>query len=219
VSWRRDGTRLAASEEMITWSVVKKMTAKGETTDEVAAFPGSTVDGACAEAGPPAWFALRGLAPEGSEMHHARSRHPAPPRAPILVICAGGILGLVTVLASACNAVSGPRSVALALASGLTIGGGLLGQIAAALLPGLRIAWRRGFQHGLEAGLRAQAIPGQCRALAVVPPAIPAQPGAEAADNRPGQARSEASPPRERGRLSTPPQRQRGRGRDDRGPH
>jgi len=74
---------------------------------------------ASAEAGTPAQSALGGPAPEGSEMHHAGSRHPARPRAPIQVICAGGILGLVTVLASAFNAVSGPRSVALALASGL----------------------------------------------------------------------------------------------------
>ncbi len=174
---------------------------------------------ASAQAGTPARSAPRGLAREGSEMHHAGSRHPARPRAPIQVICAGGILGLVTVLASALNAVSGPQSVALALASGLTIGGGLLAQIAVALLPGLGIAWRRGFRHGLEAGLRAQAIPDQCRALTVVPPDTPAQPGAEAADHRPGQARGEASPPRERGRLGPPSQRQGGGGSDDRGRH
>ncbi len=123
----------------------------------------------------------------------------------------------MTVLAAAFHAVSGPRSVALALASGLTIGGGLLGHVAAALLPELRIAWRRGFQHGLEAGLRAQAIPDQRRALPVVPPDTPAQPGAEAADHGPGQARGEASPPHERGRLGTPPQRQGGRGRGEGG--
>jgi hypothetical protein len=150
-------------------------------------------------------------------MHHARSRHPARRRASILVICAGGILGLVTVLASAFNTVSGPRSVALALASGLMIGGGLLGQIAAALLPELPIAWRRGFRHGLQAGRRARALPGQRRALTVVRPATPAQPGAEAADHGPGQAHGEASPPRERGRPGTPSQRQGGDGRDDRG--
>lgn len=150
-------------------------------------------------------------------MHHASSRRPARPRAAIQVICAGGILGLVTVLVSAVNAVSSPQSVALALASGLTIGGGLLGQITAALLPELRIAWRRGFQHGLHAGLRTQAIPDQCQALTVVPPETPAQPGAEAADHGPGQARGEASPPRERGRLGTPSQRPGGGGRDDRG--
>ena len=150
-------------------------------------------------------------------MHHARSRHPARPGAPILVICAGGILGLVTVPASAFNAVSGPQSVALALASGLTVGGGLLGKITA-LLAELRIAWRRGFQHGLEAGLRPQAISDKYQALTVVPPDTPAQPGAESADHRPGQARGEASPPGKRNRLGTPSRRQSGGGgRDDRG--
>ena len=149
-------------------------------------------------------------------MRHARSRHPARRRASILVLCSGAILGLVTVLASAFNAVSGPQSVALALASGLTIGGGLLGQIAAALLPELPIAWRRGFRHGLNAGRRARAIPDQCRALTVVPPDTPAQPGTEAADHGPGQARGEASPPGERGRPGTPSQRRGGDGRDDR---
>ena len=145
---------------MITWlwSVVMKMAARGETRDKVTAFLSGAFEMASAKAGTPAWFALGGLTPEGTEMHHARSRHPARPRAPILVICGGSILGLVTVLASASNAVSGPQAVALALASGLTIGGGLLGQIAVALLPERRIASRRGFQHGLEAGLRAQAI-------------------------------------------------------------
>src|SRR5260221_646664 len=69
---------------------------------------------ASAHAGTPPGFAPRGLAREGSEMHHAGSRHLARPRAPIQVICAGGILGLVTVLASALSAVSGPQSVALA---------------------------------------------------------------------------------------------------------
>jgi hypothetical protein len=150
-------------------------------------------------------------------MHHARSRHPARRRAPIQVTCAGSILGLVTVLASAFNAVSGPQSVALALASGLTIGGGLLSLIAAALLPELQFAWRRGFQHGLEAGLRAEAITDQCRPLTVVPPDSPAQLGAEVADHGPGQARGEASPPRERSRLGTPSQRQGGSAREDRG--
>ncbi len=125
-----------------------------ETQDEVTAFLSGAFETASAEADTPARSALRRLAPGGSEMHHARSRHPARPRLPIQVICAGGILGLVTVLASAFNAVSGPQSVALALASGLTIGGGLLAQVAVALLPELRIAWRRGFQHGLKAGLR-----------------------------------------------------------------
>jgi hypothetical protein len=188
-----------------------------EPKDEVAAFVSGAVEMAGAEADTPVWFALRGRAPEGSEMHHTRSRHPARPRASILVICAGGILGLVTVLASAFNAVSGAQSVALALAAGLTIGGGLLGQIATGLLPRLRIAWRRGFQHGLEAGLRAQAIPAKCRALAVVPPDTPAQPGAEAVDHGPGQARGEAHPPGKRGRPGTQSQRRDGDGRDDRG--
>lgn len=152
-------------------------------------------------------------------MHHVRSRHLARPRGPIVIICAGGILALLTVLASACHAVSGPRSVALALASGLAIGGGLLGQLAAALVPELRIAWRRGFQHGLQAGQRAQIMPDEYRALTVVPPAAPAQPGVKPADHRPGQASSEASPPHERGRPGTPPQRQGGEGSDDRGRH
>lgn len=132
-------------------------------------------------------------------MRHARSRHPAWRRASILVLCAGAILGLMTVLASAFKAVSGPQWVALALASGLTIGGGLLGPIAAALLPELPIAWRRGFRHGVNASRRAQATPDEWPTLTVVPPDTPAQPGAEAADHGPGQARGEASPPRERG--------------------
>jgi hypothetical protein len=131
-------------------------------------------------------------------MQHARSRHSARRRVPIQVICAGGILGLVTVLASAYNVFSGPQLVALALASGLIIGGGLA-QIAAALLLELRIAWRRGFQHGLKAGLRAQASPDQCRALTAVTPEASAQPGADAADHGPGPACGHASPPRERG--------------------
>src|SRR5215472_1138248 len=169
---------------------------------------------ASAEAYTPARFALLGLAPEGSEMHHARSRHPARPRPAIQVICAGGILGLVTVLASAFDAVSGPQSVALGLASGLTIGGGVLGLIAAALLPDLRLAWRRGFRHGLEAGLRAQAIPDQSRTLGVVRPDTPAHQGDAAADHGPGPARGEASPPHERGNLGMPSHRQ-GGGRDD----
>src|SRR5260221_11374127 len=114
---------------------------------------------ASAAAGTPPRSAPRGLAPEGSEMHHAGSRHPARRRAPIQVICAGGILGLVTVLASALSAVSGPQSVALALASGLTIGGGLLAQIARVLLPGLGIAWRRGVPHGPRARRPAQPTP------------------------------------------------------------
>jgi hypothetical protein len=177
-------------------------------------FDGS--DGYSVQAAAGTWLAAREEMIT-CEMHHARSRHPAGLRAPILVICAGCILGLVTVLASAFNAVSGPQSAALALASGLTIGGGLLGQIAAALLPGLRIAWRRGFQHGLEAGLRSRAIRDHCRALTVVPPHAPAQPDAEAADHGPGQARGEASPPRKRGRPGTPSQRQGGDGCDDRG--
>ena len=80
----------------------------------------------------------------------------------------------MTVLASAFNAVSSPQSVALALVSVLTIGGGLLGHFAATMLPGLRIAWRRGFQHGLEAGTRAQSVPDQSRALTVVQPDEPA---------------------------------------------
>src|SRR5258707_4710002 len=113
---------------------------------------------ASAQAGTPARSAPRGLAREGSEMHHAGSRHPARPRAPIQVICAGGILGLVTVLASALSAVSGPQSVALALASGLTIGGRLLAQIAVALLPRPGIAWPPGLPHRLPARLPG---PGQ----------------------------------------------------------
>lgn len=150
-------------------------------------------------------------------MYHAGSRRPARRRAPIQVICAGGILGLATILASAFNAVSGPRSVALGLASGLMIGGGLLGQIAGALVPELRNAWRRGFQHGLEAGLRAEASADEVPTLTPVPPDIPAQPGAKAADHGPDQARGEPSPPRKRGRLGTPSQRQGDGRRDDRG--
>lgn len=129
----------------------------------------------------------------------AQSRHGAWPRAPIQVICAGGILGLVTILASAFNAVSGPQSVALALASGLTIGSGLLGQIASALPSRRGIAWRRGFQHGLQAGRSAQAVSDQRRSLTDVPPDTPKQPDAEAADHGPGQAGGQASPPRQRG--------------------
>jgi hypothetical protein len=147
----------------------------------------------------PARFALRGLAAEGSQMRHAWSRHRVWPRAPIQIICAGGILGLVTILASAFNAVSGPQSVALALASALTIGSGLLGQIATALPSRRRIAWRRGFQYGLQTGLSAQAISDQRRPLSVVPPDTPKQPDAEAADHGPGQAGGQASPPRQRG--------------------
>lgn len=116
-------------------------------------------------------------------MYHARSQRPARPRAAIRVICAGAILGLVTVLASAFDAVSSPQSVALALVSVLTIGGGLLGHFAATILPGLRIAWRRGFQHGLEAGSRAQSVADQSVVLTVVQPDAPAD--APAADDNP----------------------------------
>jgi hypothetical protein len=128
------------------------------------------------------------LRPEGSEMYHARSRRPVRPRAAIRVICAGGILGLVTVLASAFNAVSSPQSVALALVSVLTIGGGLLGHFAATTLPGLRIAWRRGFQHGLEAGSRAQSVADQSRAATVVQPDEPAAGDDPAAGDNPDWA-------------------------------
>jgi uncharacterized membrane protein len=71
-------------------------------------------------------------------------------------IAAGGtVLALVTVVVSALDAVSAQQAIAMSLVAGLTTMGGLI----AVLVPDAWVAWRRGFRHGCEATLRADAHP------------------------------------------------------------
>ena len=62
-----------------------------EAQDGVADIPGSAVETARAEAGTLTGFAPGGPGPEGTQMHHAHSWHRARLRAPVQVLCAGGI--------------------------------------------------------------------------------------------------------------------------------
>jgi len=106
-------------------------------------------------------------------MHPAHARYSARPS--ILVLSAGGILGLVTVVLSAANAISTALALALATTTGLTIVGALLGEFVSELVPELRTAWQRGFQQGFEAGMSARSSPSQeagteLRHLSIFPP-------------------------------------------------
>ena len=59
---------------------------------------------------------------------------------------------VVTVIACLTDSVSPQQAIALALAAGVTVFGGLLGLI----VPDPWTAWRRGFRQGCETALRCQ---------------------------------------------------------------
>ena len=64
-----------------------------------------------------------------------------------------GLTGvLITVILCLNNALSGTQPIALALSTGMTTVGGLLGT----LIPDAWTAWRRGFRQGCETALRSQ---------------------------------------------------------------
>src|SRR4029077_12635643 len=68
----------------------------------------------------------------------------------LLCTCAGGALGLITVILSAINAISAQQAIAMALPAGVTAIGGQINL----LVSDSWTAWRRGFRQGCEAGIR-----------------------------------------------------------------
>lgn len=78
-------------------------------------------------------------------MRQAGSWHPG---VPLGVLCAGGVLGVATIIVSAMDAVSAPVALAMATVSMSAMAAGLVGWT----LPGARTAWWRGYRRGLEAG-------------------------------------------------------------------
>jgi hypothetical protein len=67
----------------------------------------------------------------------------------------GGILGLVTIILSAVNAVSAQQAIALALPTTvITIGG-----VIRSVIPDYGTAWRRGFKQGCRVALNSQRDP------------------------------------------------------------
>lgn len=68
----------------------------------------------------------------------------------LLCTCAGGALGLITVILSAINAISAQQAIAMALPAGVTTVGGQINLLVADSWT----AWRRGFRQGCETGLR-----------------------------------------------------------------
>ena len=67
----------------------------------------------------------------------------------------GGILGLVTIVLSALNAVSPQQAIALALPATIITVGGLIRSV----IPDSWTAWRRGFQQGCQVALMSQRDP------------------------------------------------------------
>lgn len=59
---------------------------------------------------------------------------------------------VITVILCITDSVSPQRAIAMALAAGVTVFGGLL----ALVVPDPWTAWRRGFRHGCEAALKCQ---------------------------------------------------------------
>jgi hypothetical protein len=73
---------------------------------------------------------------------------------PLATTCLGfGLTGvLVTVILCLTNTVAGPQAIAMALSTGMTTVGGLLGT----LIPDVWTAWRRGFREGCATALSSQ---------------------------------------------------------------
>jgi hypothetical protein len=77
------------------------------------------------------------------------------PRAAARWAGVGGILGLVTIILSAVNAVSAQQAIALALPTTvITIGG-----VIRSVIPDYGTAWRRGFKQGCRVALISQRDP------------------------------------------------------------
>jgi hypothetical protein len=83
-----------------------------------------------------------------------KSRLTGAPQALCWVV-AGMILDAATVIVCALNVVSAQQAVAMALPAGLITAGGMIGS----LLRDPCVAWRRGFQHGLDAAARSDGAP------------------------------------------------------------
>jgi hypothetical protein len=74
---------------------------------------------------------------------------------PVLGLWVGGLVGLVTVIVSAVNAVCAPLALVMATSSMSALVAGLVGRT----LPGARTAWWRGYRSGLEAGQTTKPDP------------------------------------------------------------